>query len=153
MITRIRFSGDSPRRLHGDVLRKRRARATIHLSDFAVRHFEALATLGSERERDKAGDDDSRRARRVQPAFAGAGHVQPDSVAAQPQRLAHAQAVPPASRVGAAIPWQPQAQVLPGQLAHWQREANWGFMACPFGGWRTRRVRGNEFWRGATPKA
>jgi hypothetical protein len=73
-----------------------------------------------------------------QPAFAGAGHVQPDSAAPQPQpqpqpqRLAQAHAAPPAFRPGA-VPLQPQAQVLPGQLAHRQGEAIWGFMSCPFG--------------------
>ena len=86
-------------------------------------------------------------------AFAAAGHVQPDSAASQPQRLAHGQAAPPACGFGVAMPWQPQAQVLPGQLAHWQGEANRGFMACPFGSWRTRRVRGSELWKVAAPKA
>lgn len=49
--------------------------------------------------------------------------MQPDSAASQPQRLAYAQAAPPACRVGVALPWQPQAQVVPGQLAHWHAEA------------------------------
>jgi hypothetical protein len=89
----------------------------------------------------------------VQAVFAGAWQVQPDSAASQQQRLAQVQAAPLAWRLGVADPLHPQAQVLPGQLAHWQAEANWWFMAYVLSGWRTRRVRGNEFWSRDAPQA
>ena len=59
----------------------------------------------------------------AQPAIAEAGQEQPDSATLQPQGLGHAQAAPLACWLGAAASWQPQAQSLPGQLAHWQGEA------------------------------
>jgi hypothetical protein len=76
---------------------------------------------------------------------AGAGHAQPDSAASQPQAAAQAQAAAAAKAGGAPTFWQPQAQLLPGQLAQAQGEEETGFMAGPFGVERTRRVRGKGF--------